>query len=184
MRVLLIAVLACASVFGQRVPLVRSEPVTYRGANNFSVDLRGEPDGRAGTWGRAGYYVHAVTFKPPAGCRVRILRAYGDFLAWPRGVPPAGTFAGVLFGLQTTAPEGSQRADFLADNTMLYIQGAVSQHGRERMPFDVKISDGLLESDHRLLYKFAVWLNDTGLEIHMEASVTLVYRFERDGGTQ
>ena len=119
-----------------------------------------------------------MTFRPPAGYRVRILRAYGDLLAWPRGVPPAGTFAGVLFGLQTTAAEGSTRADWLADNTMLYLQGAVSDRGRERLPFDVKISDGLLEPDNKLLYKFATWLNDTGLEIHMEASLTLVYRFE------
>lgn len=179
MRALFLIVLMCTSLCGQALE-GRSHVQTFRGANNFSVDLRGEPDTRNGTWGRAGYHVSTVTFRPPAGYRVRILRAYGDLLAWPRGVPPAGTFAGVLFGLQSTAPEGSSRADWLADNTMLYLQGAVSEHGRERLPFDVRISDGLLEPDNRLVYKFAVWLNDTGLEIHMEASLTLVYRFEPD----
>lgn len=150
----------------------------YRGSNNFSVDLKGEQDVRPGCWGLAGYAVKTVTFNPPPGYRVRILRAYGDMLAWPRGVPAPGTYAGILFGLQTTAQEGSIRADWLADNTMMYIQGAVSDRGRERLPFDYKIADGYLESDHKLLYKFAVWLNDTGLEMHTEASVTLEYTFE------
>jgi hypothetical protein len=154
------------------------EPRTMRGANNFAWDARGVVDTRPGCWGTADAHTFPVTFRPPAGYRVRITRAYGDFVAWPRGVPPPGTFAGVLFGLQDTGPDGSRRADWLADNTMLYVQGAVGQM-RERMAFDVRIKDGALGPDHKLLYKFAVWLNDTGLIIHMEASVTLEYVFER-----
>ncbi len=149
----------------------------FNGANNFAGDIRGTPDTRPGCWGEAGYFVKTVTFHPPPGKRVKILRAYGDLLAWPRGKPPEGTFAGVLFGLQTTAPEGSVRADWLADNTFLYVQGAVSDKGRERLPINVTIADGLLEPDNKLYYKFAVWLNDTGKEIHLEASLTLVYDF-------
>ncbi len=152
---------------------------TYSLGTNFSADLKGVPDNRADTWGDADYVVKAITFKPPQGYRVRIIRAYGDFLVWPIGKVEPGRFAGVLFGLQTTAPEGSIRADWAADNTMLYIQDATGGEAR-RAPFNFDTSaGGLLEDDHKLLVKMAVWLNDTGLFIHMEPSFVLVYRYEK-----
>jgi len=153
---------------------------TYSAATNLSVDIKGEPDFRQDTWGTAGYAVKAITFNPPPGYRVRILRVYGDFLAWPIGKVEPGKFAGVLLGLQTTAPDGSTKMDWGADNTMLYIQDATGG-GPRRAGFDYDVSDGgLLQPDNKLLVKMAVWLNDTGLTIHMEPSFVMVYRYEKN----
>lgn len=149
-------------------------------ATNFSADILGTPDTRQGTWGRAGAETWRIQFKPPAGHRVRITRVYGDFLIWPRGKVEKGRFAGALFGLQTTAPEGSERADLAADNTCLYIQTATE--GRPaRAAFDHDVSAGcLLQPDHVLVVKVAVWLNDTDREIHCEPTWTMVYSYERE----
>lgn len=149
-------------------------------AANFADDILGEKDTRPGTWGTAGYALHRITFRPPAGYRVRINRVYGDFLIWPRGKVEDGRFAGALFGLQTTAPDGSARADLAADNTCLYIQTATGGQA-SRVGFDHDVSAAcLLEPDNVLVVKVAVWLNDTGREIHMEPTFTMVYSYERN----
>ena len=153
---------------------------TYSAATNLSVDLKGTPDLRQDTWGTADYSIKTITFNPPPGHRVRILRVYGDFVSWPIGKVEPGKFAGVLLGLQTTAPEGSTRMDWGADNTMLYIQDATGG-GPRRAAFDFDVSDaGLLQPDNKLLVKMAVWLNDTDLIIHMEPSFVMVYRYEKN----
>lgn len=145
---------------------------------NFSTDLLGEPDHRPDTWGTAGVTLHRITFRPPSGYRVRVLRVYGDFLIWPLGIVEKGKFAGALWGLTTTGPDGSVRADWAADNTFLYVQVATGGEPA-RAPVNLKTeAGGMLESDHVLVSKMAVWLNDTGLKIHMEPSFTVVYRFE------
>ena len=72
-------------------------------AANFSIDLKGEADKRPNTWGTASYFVWKVPFSVPTGTRVRILRAYGDFLIWPKGKPPEGTHAGALLSLHTSS---------------------------------------------------------------------------------
>lgn len=150
-------------------------------ATNFTVDIKGEPDTRASTWGTAGVELKRITFRPPAGYRVRILRVYGDFLIWPLGKVESGKFAGALLGLQTTALEGSARADWAADNTFLYLQIA-THGGPERAAFDHRTSDGgLLESDGVMVVKLAAWLNDTGLFIHMEPSFVAVFQYEKEG---
>lgn len=149
-------------------------------ATNFSTDLKGEPDNRENTWGDAGAYTHKLTFRPPAGCRVRIIKVYGDFLIWPIGKVEPGKFAGALLGLQNTGYEGSAYADLAADNTFLYIQTATSG-GAARAAFDYDTtSGGLLGRDHVMLVKMAVWLNDTGLKIHMEPSFVAVFQYEDD----
>jgi hypothetical protein len=153
---------------------------TFSSATNLSVDLKGKPDTRPDTWGTADYAVKTITFNPPPGHRVRILRVYGDFLAWPIGKVEPGKFAGVLLGLQTTAPDGSARMDWGADNTMLYIQDATGGNPcRSAFDYDVSVG-GLLQPDNKLLVKMAVWLNDTGLAIHMEPSFVMVYRYEKN----
>lgn len=158
--------------------LLLSIAAVMSSAFNFSADIRGVPDTRPQTWGEAGYHEWTIKFNPPAGKRVRLLRAYGDFVAWPLGEVPKGKFAGVLFGLLTTAPDGSDRAVPGADNCPLYIQMGV--HDRpERAAFDNDISaGGLLGPDHTLRVRVAVWLNETGLKIHMEPTFVLVYRWE------
>ena len=153
---------------------------TFYSSANFSVDLLGDPDTRPGTWGTAGVARWHVTFFPPAACLVEIHQVYGDLVAWPKGKVEEGRFAGVLFGLQTTGPEGSERGDWMADNCFLYVQDAVSQEPR-RAAFSQRMRVRLLP-DNKLAVTVAVWLNDTGREIHVEPTFVLGYRFvEQDG---
>ncbi len=147
-------------------------------ATNNSTDLKGQPDTRPNTWGDADYAVHKVKFNPPIGYRVRVHRVYGDFVAWPIGHTPKGTFAGVLWGLQSTQPDGSIYADLAADNTFVYVQHAVARKPI-RIPVNYNTSaGGLLGPDHTLISKVAVWLNNTGLQIHMEPSFVVVFKYE------
>ena len=152
----------------------------FSAAANFSADILGTPDSRPNTWGRAGVAEWKMRFDPPAGYRVRILRVYGDFLVWPKGKVEDGKFAGALFGLMTTAREGSSRVWPAADNTMLYVQVATGgQPARAAFDHDVS-SGGLLELDNVLVVRVAVWLNDTEREIHCEPTFVVVYKFEED----
>lgn len=124
-----------------------------------------------------------VTFQPPNGYRVRILRLRGDLVSWPKVLPgdtpvTPGQYAGVLLGFQTTSPGGSGQCDYCADNTMLYIQDAISTEPH-RAPFDYTNVDMLLNPDNELLVKIASWLNTTGKPIHVEATFTVTYRYEK-----
>lgn len=161
--------------------MLPAEAQVYSAGTNFTVDLLGKPDNRPDTWGTADYSIKTIQFTPPPGHRVRILRVYGDMVFWPITPFPHGKFAGVLLGLQTTAPEGSVRMDWGADNTMLYIQDATGGEARRSaFDYDVK-AGGLLQPDHKLLVKMAVWLNNTGSTIHIEPSFVMVYQFEKTG---
>jgi hypothetical protein len=154
---------------------------SFTASTNFSFDLDGPVDTRPGTWGTAEASAKFITFAPPAGYRVRILRASGDLVAWPQvldGVPvKPGRYAGVLLGLSTTAQEGSVRGDWLADNCFLYVQAGLDATP-VRAAFDRK-TDALLEPDHKLALKVASWLNTTERKIHIEPTLTIVYRFEK-----
>lgn len=207
MRSIMIAVLTCACLWGQTVAEPRyitpptftanvpfiwgstfwppvSKPEVFRSASNFAVDLLGPIDTRPGCWGRADYQLKKITFRPPVGHRVRILRASGDLVSWARGRVPRGSYAGVLLGLQTTADEGSRRGDWLADNTMLYVQDVLSREPRTRS-FDENVrAGGLLERDHVLVVKLASWLNDTDKPIHLEATLNLTYQWEKEESKQ
>jgi hypothetical protein len=152
-------------------------------ATNFSSDILGDLDDRQDTWGRAGYTLHRIKFTPPVGHRVRITKVQGDFVAWPKRIHPSDYkqgYAGALFGLVTTAPDGSVRADWAADNTMLYVQVATSgEAARAAFEHDVS-AGGLLEADHVLIVKMAAWLNTLEVPIHCEPSFTLVYHWEKE----
>ena len=156
----------------------------FLASSNYSVDLTGPKDTRADTWGTAAAYSAPIAFHPPAGYRVRVLRIRGDLVAWARVLPgeelPAtGSTAGVLVGFQTTALDGSARCVPCADNTLIYLQDAVSGSGRVRIPFDADVSTGgLLLPDNVLVVKVASWLNTTGKAIHLEPTFTVIYRFE------
>jgi hypothetical protein len=148
-------------------------------ASNFAIDLLGPIDTRPFCYGNADWRTWKITYRPPAGYRVRILRAQGDLVSWVRNAPE-GTGAGVLLGLQTTAPEGSVRCDWCADGTFLYVQDSVSTRvDHTRTPFNVDTrAGGLLERDNILVVKIAAWLNDTSQPVHSEVSMTLTYRWE------
>ncbi len=161
----------------------------YTLAGNFAVDLGGELDTRPDTWGRAASVTNTLTFSPPPGYRVRILRIVGDQIMWPTlgangpAIVPSGRYMGGLGGIhRTLSTEPLTHADFAADDHFVFVQhgtnGPVS-----RAPFDVVLTgveNTLLRPDHQLHFKQASWLNDTGLMAHMEITFsTLVYQFER-----
>ena len=151
----------------------------YSVATNHSDDIKGEPDTRPDTWGLTGYQVHTFTFRPPAGYRVRILRVYGNVQGWIPG-EPVTRCVGMLWGLQTTGPEGSARVTPAADNTLLYVQDATcGEPFRVPVDYDVRVG-GLLEKDHILYSKVAVFMNETGRALHLEPSFNLVFQFERE----
>jgi hypothetical protein len=161
-----------------------AESPRYSASTNFAADLTGTPDSRPGTWGNAGVITFKIHFSIPPGDRVRILRVYGDFLVWPKGKATEGTYAGALFGLLSDSPDGIPfpMGDFLAQNCFLYVQTATGGKP-ERAPFDTVVATGgLLGTDNTLYVKIAVWLNDTGLPIHMEPTWVSVFQVEDASG--
>jgi hypothetical protein len=167
LKVLGAGLLMAATLFAQQ---------THTSATNFSADILGQPDTRPGTWGTAGAATWQIKFTPPPDKVVQVLRVYGDVVAWPRGKVEKGYFAGVLFGLQTSAPDGSTRGTLLADNCFLYLQDVVTEEGK-RTPFDLRFDEVFLQPDNVLVVKVAVWLNDTSREIHIEPTFSVVYKF-------
>lgn len=149
----------------------------YAASTNHSDDIQGTADGRPNTWGNAGYSVHTYNFHPPTGYSTRILRVYGNVQGFLRKPPAAGTCSGVLWGLQSTAPDGSARMSPAADNTFLYIQDATcGAPWRDAVDFDTHINGLLI--DNVMYSKVAVFLNETGGAIHIEPQWTTVYQFE------
>lgn len=168
-----LALLIAATCFGASPKVLGP----YSVATNHSDDLLGDIDTRPDTWGRAGYSAHVLTFHPPKGYRTRVLRVYGDFQGWVR--INTGKCAGVLWGLSTTAPEGSERVTPAADNTMLYVQDATCG-APFRAGVDFEVKHGGLLVENTLVSKVAVFMNETGQAIHLEPSFVLVYQFERE----
>ena len=157
----------------------------YSASSNYAADIQGVADSRDGCWGTADAVTWTMQLVAPEGYRVRITHIRGDFVSWPKtlqGEAPTapGSYAGVLLGFGTTAPDGSKRCLPCADNTMLYIQDAVHMEPhRAAYDYDVKIG-GLLEPDGKLMIKVAAWLNTTGRPIHMEPSFTIEYQYEKE----
>lgn len=183
-------------------------------ARNFAVDLMGVPDDRPGTWGcdiqapcqtTASTVVHEFqpwrpgAEPPPSGHRVRVLRVYGDVVAWPQGVVEQGRFAGILWSLHSgpwTIDESVASESWVAtadgqieryqgvlhhaqDQTLAYLQDAVAQ-GPRRLSYDLDVAKiGLLDARQTLGSKLAVWMNSTGRAIHIEATINVIYRYDR-----
>jgi hypothetical protein len=158
----------------------------YSSRVQLVTDVQGEPSVTrspdAPTAGEAQWQIHFVGV--PSGDHVRILRTYGDFVVWPNGVAPAGTISGTFFMLNTSAqgPVITLSAS-TCDTCLLHIQQPTGGKP-ERAAFDVDVKQsGLLEDDNILYAKTAVWLNNMGLAIHMEATWVAVYQIEDANGS-
>ena len=165
-------------------------------SGNFPRDLYGPVDTRmAGMtcsvgpciWGHADSDVMPLQFFPPAGYRVRILGLRGDAIAWIKSLPgdpatPLESAAGILVGFQTTSSSGSAHCDYCADGCPLYLQDSVTEKTpKTRTPFVYDNLNMLLDPDNKLQLKVASFLNTTGKPIHIEATYTVIYRFEPVG---
>lgn len=164
-------------------------------ATNLSVDLRGKPDTRPTTWGTAEAFEwgvdskdqDSITFHPPTGQRVKILAVQGDLVAWPTemglkpAVIPVGRYAGVLLGLgrQPRSPQvSSAHCSLCCRDVFVYVQGVLSQQQSTlRIPLQYAAVNYILGPDHKLYVKVAVWLNDTGLAVHLEPTMTIQYQW-------
>jgi len=170
---------------------LRPEQRTISG--NYSADVYGPVDTRmpgqlcAGSpciWGHADSAIMPLTFRTPAGQRVRILSLRGDVIAWVKTLPgdpvtPLESAAGILGGFQTTSSGATADCDYCANGCPLYVQGAVSEKQPSmRIPFDYDNVGQLLDADNILNVKVAEFLNTTGKPIHMELTYTIQYRFE------
>lgn len=151
----------------------------------------GKPDTRENQFGRQGFAIHRIVFKPPEGYRVRIVEIHMDVVAkWSGretlyikynsdGVIPSDLWTPsgwALGGLQTTGPEGSRLAHPAADNTIIYRQLEVP----DRVEFNLnRVHNGLLMPDHTLLIKHAIFNVVGGREIQIETSGEIAFRFKR-----
>jgi len=158
-------------------------PVHKTASSNFAVDLAGKPDIRPNTWGLAQSQTWQVHFNAPVGYRVRILKLSGDLLSYPKMLSKDQTVeswqtAGTLLGFQSTAAQGSINCDLCADNTMLYVQDSIGSvtHGARAFSDDL---DYLLEPDNTLVVVCASWLSTFTVPVHVEATFTVVYQFEK-----
>src|SRR5258708_31831294 len=103
---------------------------------NVASDQQGIPDTRPGTWGNAGsVQVPMVFTNVPSGKRVRIMRVYGDFVAWAHGNTAAASNAGVLTSLAASSVRASPFVvnDHPPDlpgakGCFMYIHGAAAGH--------------------------------------------------------
>lgn len=164
-------------------PLEKRVDGPYSAAINIAEDLGANPT----SWlpqGSAQSFASRIEFHPPGGYRARILRVYGDFIAF---APIRTGTVEIGWGLKTTAPDGSVRITYPGysatpyDNSFAWLQGSLSASStRERLPFDLNVAPGgLLESDNIMLSQAFVALNTTGIAIHMEPTFVAVYQFEK-----
>lgn len=159
----------------------------YSGAINISGDLTAVADDRPTTWGGSTSYASTIQFaEVPVGDRVHVLRIYGDFIAFCKGLITAGQTAEVGWGLKTTAPDGSARITYPGyqatgyDNSFVWRQDVLTSTDQKvsfHFDYDVSVG-GILAADNILISQMFVALDTTSLPIHEEATFVVVYRYE------
>jgi hypothetical protein len=155
-------------------------PASCSATVNIPFDTAGVPDPIY--WGNGGYLDVPFQFSNvPAGYRVRIMRLYGDHIAWAHnaGTPmPTNSHAGVLWGIWSTASHNPP-FQYSANFCFVYHQGALSSSGDFNQYFDTDVSPGgLLAADNAFIVQLAIFLSDIGVSIHQELTTAVVYHFE------
>lgn len=157
-----------------------------------STGISWDAAGSAGPgWGNAASVYSSIPFKCPDGYRVQIIRVYGNLFVMP-AIPtppvtlPIGSASGFLWSLQNTWNTDTPSVweagpipspNLLADGAMTYYQGAItSQQTEVNIGFNVDIVNGILGPDNILDSKFAIFLNTTAGQIHMEVSFVTVFQ--------
>jgi hypothetical protein len=160
----------------------------FQSTSNISADITGVPDKRPGGWGLHQADPVRLKITAPAGYRVRILEVAGDLVAWPKsGTIQGGQYAEVGWGLNTSLKDGSRfmsypddPAAIAYDNCIIWVQDVLtSGHGTVRVPFDRKYDNVFLNDTGVFYTQPFVALNTSGLQIHLEPTVTVTYRFEK-----
>jgi len=154
---------------------------THSFSINITWDAEGTPDERPGTWGKATFVDTPIPFvNVPAGYRVRLLRAYGDHIAYPHGDVEAGKYAGVLFGILTNQDGQSPYVGpgLGSAGCPLYIQNFTPNGQTRAFDFALASESSLVGRDNTMIFRQAVFLNETGVPIHMEATAVVEFRYE------
>lgn len=185
MNKLIVGMLFCLSLFGQVTKHVVAAPGNCIGVPcsndpiNLPFDSVGSscPTGVGITWGTCAGQEVAIQFdNVPVGYTVKLIRVYGDFIAWVHGKVPEGTNSGVLWGLYNSANNYSSTLQYASNGTYTYFQGAVNATNF-RGSFDTTFVNATLPPNNVIINHNAIFLNDTGQSIHMESTFTLVYQF-------
>jgi hypothetical protein len=156
---------------------------TCSASTNFTYYLKGSPDTRPYNWGLHDDQFQKITFSPPPGYQIHIKRIYGTFMVnqasgWMEPIQafPTGTGAAFLFALSSGTPS-TGNAFPTDDQTFLYLEYATRGDAINKT-FDFPL-DNLLSRDNILTAKGAIFTNTTGLTFDVEASMVLVYQFEK-----
>lgn len=164
--------------------IVKGETV----ATNYSVDLEGKVDTRRPCcWGNEDSFIWPMKFTPDPNVVdgvIQIEEIHGDLVSWPtsKGAAPAiipeGRFVGLLVALHRSSRwDSGEFCEFCNRDCLLYMQDALSsQKPVSRIPYDIVDMGYRLGPDHTLYVKVAQWLNDAGVMVHMEPTLTIKYR--------
>ena len=161
---------------------------------NFAYDSQNQaPDTRPGCWGQAGFWDFPIIFQDvPAGQEVRLVRMDGDCYGFIHGAAPDGTHAGVLCGLITrAAPDGkggwvaaNQPTPYLdpidqgsGDCPLFCCHSVGPDSSTFRIPINADLANAVLDANNVALARMAVFLNDTGLPIHLEWTGVIQFEY-------
>jgi hypothetical protein len=151
-------------------------------SGNLSTDLKGEPDTRPLTWGRAGVSYHEIAFNPAIGCSIRILRIQGDTVGWAFPGALIDGNAGVLSAFTTVRdPLGAPALCTLCSADVLtYTQTHVGWKGFTRKFRSRFGKEGYLLPRNSIWLKQAVWLNTFEVPVHIETTYNIVFKQVKD----
>lgn len=152
---------------------------------NIPFDSQGTPapsGAGPGYWGTQGSALTSISFEGlPAGFSVQLLRIRWNLMGWIRGLVPASTQAGILWSLQTTASLQAGAVDNVQYGTngcFLYPQMVFGVNVVSPLQVETDLSkDNIVLPDGVMWSKEAVFLNNTGLHVHIEATWVTVYQF-------
>lgn len=147
-------------------------------ATNIAWDTAGKPDTRPGTWGNADSVESQIPFVDvPAGYAVEITHVSGDEIAAPHGAMAPSSMAYGLIGLTNTTPYQSPfvGAGLGSEGTFLYKQMPIPASGA-RIPIDEDVQ-GILNPDNIAIIKQALFLDTATVPIHLEATVTISFKY-------
>lgn len=156
-------------------------------STNVSWDCVGQQDARPSTWGTTGVNDVPIKFVDvPNGYRARIDRITGDLIAWAHAAdgspaPPSSSFFGALTGILVagSGQDPDVGPGLASSGCPFYVQGAANAYHAVNRVFDFDVSaGGLLGEDNTFTLRQAVFLNDTGLPIHVETTLVIQYDFE------
>ena len=169
---------------------------------SVGIPPAGGSPGPGAPWGTGMFADSPITFlNVPAGMQVQLLRYVGSCAAqFTSGgnapyVPVPGSSAGFLVGLITKAalqPDGSYLANTAEspyvdaatdaqDGCPLFLLDAIDYaKPSESIQFDVDLStneNAILDGANTLLVREAFYLNNSGLNIHIEVSGTIEFQY-------